>query len=85
MEVFNFGGIMSKCIPRCHILGLVILPVLLSLPYSALGQVATKPLRASEVMALQAGGALQANLAHDIAMQCDASVLVGIFEPARLD
>lgn len=61
---------MSKCVASRCVLALIVLPVLLSfpLPYSALAQT-TKPLRASEVMALEAGGALQANIAHDIAVR----------------
>jgi hypothetical protein len=51
-------------------LWLFFLPFFLSLfTYSALAQMATKPLRASEVMALEAGGALAANIAHDIAVR----------------
>jgi tetratricopeptide (TPR) repeat protein len=62
---------MSKSVARRCVFTVVLLPVLLSFPlsYSALAQTATKPLRASEVMALEAGGALQANLAHDIAVR----------------
>jgi tetratricopeptide (TPR) repeat protein len=70
MEAFTSGGIMSRWVAsRCG-LALVVIPVLSFLfSYSALAQKATKPLRASEVMALQAGGALQANIAHDIAVR----------------
>jgi tetratricopeptide (TPR) repeat protein len=62
---------MSKCVARRCVFTLVVLPVLLSFPlsYGALAQTATRPLRASEVMALEGGGALQGNIAHDIAVR----------------
>lgn len=40
--------------------------VILGLSLTVVAQNSLKPLRASEVMALAAGGAFQANLAHDI-------------------
>lgn len=47
--------------------------VLITIPFTflnhALSQNSPKPLRASEVMAIEAGGALQANIAHDIAVR----------------
>ncbi|HKH97899.1 MAG TPA: tetratricopeptide repeat protein [Candidatus Sulfotelmatobacter sp.] len=55
---------MSKCAVRWFA-SLLILGVVL--PLSLAAQSAPRPLRASEVMALEAGGALQANIAHDIA------------------
>lgn len=55
---------MSKSAVRWSLLTLV-LAILLSL--NLMAQTAPRPLRASEVMALEAGGALQANIAHDIA------------------
>jgi len=58
---------MSKCVTSRCAFALVLLSF--SLSSGALAQTATKPLRASEVMALEAGGALPANLAHDIAVR----------------
>ncbi|HYA26180.1 MAG TPA: tetratricopeptide repeat protein, partial [Terriglobales bacterium] len=55
---------MLKSAVRCFLLALV-LEALPSL--NLIAQTAPKPLRASQVMALEAGGALQANIAHDIA------------------
>ena len=62
---------MSK-VARIRVSGIAILIVLFSLFSSAAGQtgstsVALHPLRASEVMAIQAAGALPANIVHDIA------------------
>jgi hypothetical protein len=41
----------------------------ISVSLVALGQNAQKPLRASQVMALQAGGGLPENVAHDIELR----------------
>ncbi len=62
---------MSKCVARRCVFALVVLPILLPFPLSsrAVAQTATKALRASEVMALEAGGALEANIVHDIAVR----------------
>jgi tetratricopeptide (TPR) repeat protein len=54
---------------RCSVSSLVVLGFSLSLSLSAIAQTSLKPLRASEVMALEAGGALQSNIAHDIAVR----------------
>jgi hypothetical protein len=57
---------MSKYVASRCVFALVVLPALVSfLSSSTLAQPATKPLRASEVMAIEAGGARQANIAHD--------------------
>ena len=55
---------MSKSAVRWPISMLVLLAVLSS--FNLLAQSTPRPLRASEVMAVEAGGALQANIAHDI-------------------
>lgn len=62
---------MSSCVTSRFVFDLVILPIFLSsfFCHTALTQTAPKPLRASEVMALEAGGAFQANIAHDIAVR----------------
>ncbi|MGB8062027.1 MAG: tetratricopeptide repeat protein [Candidatus Sulfotelmatobacter sp.] len=54
---------MLKSAVRCSLL-LLVLAILFSL--NLLAQTASRPLRASEVLAVQAGGALEANIAHDI-------------------
>lgn len=58
---------MSTCVVRRSLAILIVVPFLLS--HSSVSQTAPKPLRASEVMALEAGGALQANIAHDIGLR----------------
>src|SRR3974390_703582 len=70
------GGFMSKVFARVPVFRPVILIGLLScaLLLSGLCQTTTnadvhRPLRASEVMAIQAGGALPANIGHDVAIR----------------
>jgi tetratricopeptide (TPR) repeat protein len=53
--------------PKFALRGLSFVPVLLTVfSLHLVAQTAPKPLRASEVMAIEAGGALQANIAYDI-------------------
>jgi hypothetical protein len=61
---------MSKICARLCVSSVAILAAfsfLLLLASDATAQTAPRPLRASEVIAIQAGGALPANVAHDIA------------------
>ncbi len=55
---------MSKSAVRHFLTVLILLPFCFL--FSSAAQTPSKPLRASEVMALQAGGALQANIVHDV-------------------
>lgn len=60
---------MSKVCTRISVSGFAILALFsfLFLASDATAQIPPRPLRASEVMAIQAGGALPTNVAHDIA------------------
>ena len=55
---------MPKFAVRCSLSALI---TLLGLSLNLAAQTSPKPLRASEVIALEAGGAMQENVAHDVA------------------
>lgn len=55
---------MPKFAVSCSLSALI---TLLGLSLNLAAQTSRKPLRASEVIALEAGGAMQENVAHDVA------------------